>query len=390
MRVVHLPTDADCLKLNGQNLNRLNCAVIMYPSLCSSPKIACGCLLGNKRKHLRTHAKLIALLIVIVVLLVGFVFFQSMFVKSETISTEGIREYVQEYFSEYRYIYDGQNVPWDLQITDLSNFTFGLRNFDTTAVISTTHGAALFFSPSEKGYSEITTKEISYPIEYYLWPQMTKNIDVLPSVEIKPGDYLIDGVITVHDALMYVDPGANIRCVLKDRPFNVTSTGAVMIFGSYILEHSILLKGSNAKEDWSRTQADIDALSEYLYDCKSIGMNDTAVKNIETKYKPFMLLDRIASRMKSGVYKDNQALFNSDYEELRRVAADTMNDMLTKVLNDYYALQQESPPSFFKQIVNYLTQKADAIIIGVLIAVIGAVAKDRIKSKQPETKKRGK
>jgi len=318
-----------------------------------------------------------------------------MSVKSERISPDEIREYVQEYFSEYKYLHDYEKVPWldlvtDLSKVDESNFTFGWRNFDTTAVISTTHGAALFFSLSEKGYSEITIKEISYPIEYYLWPQMATNIAELPSIVIKPGEYLFDGVITVNDALMYAEPGATVRCVLKDRPFNVTSTGAVIIFGTYILEHSILLKGSNAKEDWSKTQADIDALSEFIWDCKSAGMNDTSIQNIETKYKSSMLLDRIASRMKSGVYKDNQALFNSDYEELRRVAADTMNDMLTKVLNDYYALQQESPPSFFEQITNYLMQKADAMIIGVLIVVIGAWAKAQIKSKQPQTKKRRK
>jgi len=99
-------------------------------------------------------------------------------------------------------------------------------------------------------------------------------------------------------------------------------------------------------------------------------MNETATQNIETKYKPSMLLDRIASRMKSGVYRNNQALFNSDYEELRRVAADTMNDMLTKVLNDYYAMQQGTSPSFLEKAANYLLQKADAIIVAVITTFI--------------------
>jgi len=326
--------------------------------------------LRNIREYLKRHTFIVTLTL-IVFLLVGFLFVRLMFVESGRISPDEIKEYVDEYFSEYRHLYDSNNLPFiDLNIMDISNFTFGWRNFDTSAVISTAHGTALFFSPSEQGSSKITVKEISDPIEYYLWPQMLRNISGLPVIGIKPGEYLFDGVITVHGALMYAEPGASLRCVLKDRPFNVTSDGAVVIFGTYILEHSIFLKGSNAKEDWSRTQADIDALSEYLYDCKSTGVNDTAIQNIETRYKPSILLDRIASRMKSGIYKSNQALFNSDYEELRRVAADTMNGMLTKVLNDYYAMQQESSPSLFEQMASYLLQKADAIIVTVITTFV--------------------
>jgi hypothetical protein len=243
-----------------------------------------------------------------------------MLVESERVSSDGIREYVQEYFSEYKYLFDGQNVPFsDLNITDMSNFTFflGWHGLDTTAVISTTHGASLFFNSSLQGSSIVTVKEISDPIEYYVWPQMQRNRTELPSVAIEPGDYPIDGVLNVDGALLYAEPGANLRCVRKDRPFNVTSNGAVWILGTYILEHSILLKGSNTKEDWSNTQANIDALSEFLWDCQGTKMNATSIQNIETKYKPSMLLERIAFRMKDRTYKNNHVLFNSDYEELR-------------------------------------------------------------------------
>jgi uncharacterized membrane protein (DUF106 family) len=67
-----------------------------------------------------------------------------------------------------------------------------------------------------------------------------------------------------------------------------------------------------------------------------------------------------------------------------------MNDMLTKVLNDYYALQQESPPSPFDQAVNYLVQNVgvivSSVITGVLITVIGQLVYDRIKSKKTKDK----
>ena len=326
-----------------------------------------------------------------IIVLVSIVISQIFFVEDERVTPEIMKKYVEEYFSYYKYLDDGNNVPIiELGITDLSNFTFGFRSYDTSVVISTSHGAALFFSLSERDHSEITFKKITNPIEYYLWPQMAKNIDALPSIGIKKGEYNLDSVVTVHDSIMYVEPGATVRCVFKDRPLNITNTGAVLFFGNYILEHSILLKGSNNREDWTNTQADLDALSEYLWDCKSTGMNDTLIQSIENKYKPSILLEKIASRMKQGDYKDNQALFNSDYEELERVSNDSINDMLTKILDDFYALQQESTPGLFEQIVNYLFTKADAIIIGVVISISSLLLGNYLTSRGKKKKKQRK
>ena len=75
--------------------------------------------IGKQRRISQEALNFIVVLIALTVFLVGFLFAQSMFVKSERISSDEIREYVQEYFSEYKYLYDGQNVPFiDLYITD--------------------------------------------------------------------------------------------------------------------------------------------------------------------------------------------------------------------------------------------------------------------------------
>lgn len=332
---------------------------------------------------LKRYARLVAIGVGIIIVFVGallFVLFNP--VRNDAVSQTEIRTYAREYLYEYKYLYDDPSSPWraGISIIHFGNFTFfAYPNFGIDAVISTTHGTALFFDSSNSP-GETDVKVIPDPIEYYLWPQMPRNTSGFPTVLIEPGEYPLDGVVTVDHGLLYAEPGANLRCVYKDRPFNVTGTGAVEIFGTYIVEHSVVLKGSNGIEDWSKTQADIDALKEFMWDCKSAGMSDTELQTIETRYEPSMLINRIASRMKSGVYRNNAVLFNSDYEELKKAANGTMNDTLSKILSDYYTAQQETPPSLLEQIGGYLAQKSDALVMGVLITVIGVLVLNKIRS----------
>jgi hypothetical protein len=349
--------------------------------------------LTSRKEFLKKYARLIAGTVIVVGIIIVFIvslwLSQYGIVRNGTVSVTGMRDYVQEYFYEYKYLYSDPSSPWrELQITDFSNFTFFAypSMSSISAVISTTHGAALFFDLSSKYPGEIDVSMISDPIEYYIWPQMPRNTSGLPRVVMEPGDYTLDDVVTVDHGLLHVEPGANIRCVYEDRPLNVTSNGAVEIFGTYVVQHSVFLKGSNEEEDWSKTQADIDALNEFMWDCKSAGMNTTELQRVESRYEPSMLIDRISSRMKSGVYKNNQVLFNSDYEELQKAAAGTLNDTLSKILSDYYTSQQESPPSLLDQTGSYIAQKADALVMGVLLAVLGFLATNKIKPERQKGK----
>lgn len=344
--------------------------------------------LVNWKGALKRHTRLVAIGVGIVVVIIGSLLIVLLNpARNDTVSQTGIRDYAKEYLYEYNYLYSDPSSPWrSLNIAYFGNFTFfAYPNFGIDAVISTTHGAALFFD-SSKSPAETDVKVIPDPIEYYLWPQMPRNTSGLGSVAIESGDYTLDGVVTVHHALMYVEPGANIRCVYKDRPLNVTNTGVVEIYGTYIVEHSLVLKGSNRVEDWSNTQAEIDALKEFMWDCKSAGMNDTELQTIETRYEPPMLIARIASRMKSGVYRNNEVLFNSDYEELKKAADGTMNDTLSNILSEYYAEIQQTSPSFWEQVGSYIAQKLDALIMGALVVLIGVFIDNRLKKAKQQGK----
>lgn len=339
-------------------------------------------IVGKLKGLLKRHTRLVAIGVGIIVVLVGallFVLFNP--AGSDIVSQAGIRDYANEYLSEYRYLYDDPSSQWrSLNITNLSDFDFfAFPNFGITAVISSTHGAVLFFD-SSKSAGETNVKTITDPIEYYLWSQMPRNTSGFPTVLIEPGEYPLDGIVTVDHGLLYISPGANARCIYKDRPFNVTGWGAVQIFGTYIVEHSLFLKGSNGVEDWSKTQANIDALKEFMWDCKSGGMSDTELQTVETRYKPSMLINKIASRMKSGVYRNNAALFSSDYDELGKAANGTMNDTLSKILNDYYASQQETPPTLWEQVGSLIAQKIDALIMGALLGLIGVYIERKLKT----------
>jgi predicted component of type VI protein secretion system len=121
-------------------------------------------------------------------------------------------------------------------------------------------------------------------------------------------------------------------------------------------------------------------------------MNDTELQAVETRYEPSILLDRIASRMKSGLYKNNEALFNSDYEELEKAANGTMNDALSKILSDYYSTQQESTPSLLQQIGSGIASQIGPFLTGVVVAIIGMYLTRRFQSdnKQDNKKDKGK
>lgn len=131
----------------------------------------------------------------------------------------------------------------------------------------------------------------------------------------------------------------------------------------------MLLKGSNNKEDWSELQARFDSLSRFLWDCKDI-LNETEINSINQKYELPLLLQRISVRMK-GKYKENPDLFEEDYAELQSVS--TSNETLTNVLNDYYRMQSERTPTFWDQLVSFVSAWLWPIVAGVVAGIIAGI-----------------
>jgi hypothetical protein len=295
----------------------------------------------------------------------------SSFAESNVVSPKELEAYALEYQAQYTRLSD-ENVGLTSHLTDFSNFTFfEFHDYSITEVISSTHGAALFFDPLNKP-NRIYLEQISEPIEYYFWPEMTTDTKTLPIIRIAEGEYPLDSTISAQYGLLYVDPEATVRFTVKGKTFNFTDNAAITVFGTVIQEHSLLLKGSNNKEDWSIAQAGIDALSEFTWDLRSAGVDDYAIKNLGAKYKIPFLLSKIALRMESGEYRNNPAVFYSDYEDLKSAAAGTMNETLTNVLTDYYLKQQQRQLSFWEKANAFFVQNTLGVAIISFIAGIAS------------------
>ena len=345
-------------------------------------------------EHLKKNMKYFFLALVILVVFLTAILVQPFFLKSERVSRKELKDYVEEYLSEYRQLID-KNMNLMIFQSDLSNFTFYWHYPNKIeGVISRTHGAGVFFNYSETEIVEIVIKEISEPIEYYLWPEMIKNTTDLPIIRIAEAATYYHLTDQVHNdcALLYVDPGANLRYTGQGKAFNISGSGAIVVFGSLIHEDRMILKGTNSKEVWSKLQARFDALDEFVWDCQGI-LNDTQIKSIEAEYKLTLLIDKIVSRIESGDYRDNPSLFTEDYKELKAVGAS--NETLSKILNDYIVMQKMTPSTLIEQISDfcntYLVPIITAIIAGTIAGIVLIYYEIRIaRTKRRAAKKRKK
>jgi hypothetical protein len=318
--------------------------------------------LGKKINYLKKHMRFIGVIAIAFTLVAGLLVILSSFVESDTISPEELRAYALEYQAQYTRLSD-ENAGLTSHLTNLSDFAFfEFHDYSITGVISSTHGAALFFDPLNEP-NRFYPKQISESIEYYFWPKMTHDTKTLPIVRVAEGEYPLDSTISAQYGLLYIDPGATMRFTVKGKTFNFTDNAAIIVFGTVIQEHSLLLKGSNSKEDWSIAQAGMDALSEFTWDLKTVGVDNSTIKNLEAKYKIPFLLSKIALRMKNSEYRDNPAVFYADYEELKNAAAGTMNDTLTSVLSDYYLKQQQPELSLWERVNAFFVQNTFGVAI---------------------------
>lgn len=268
------------------------------------------------------------------------------------------------------------------------NLTFyWQRPYQVQGVRSSVHGAALIISPSNQ--QEMTFKDFSEPIEYYVWPSMAKNLSALQSIQIMKAEtyYHFDTHLVGDGAAIYVDPGADIIYTGQGHSFSFPEgTGAILVFGSLMEDDRLFLKGSNSKEDWSLLQARLDSLSRFLWDCRDI-LNETALTNIDSEERLPLLLERISARIKDGSYKEKPSLFTEDYSKLKTVNAP--DETLAMVLDDYYDMQSKISPTVAEQIGSFLIIYLWPIISTILAAVVSGIIlfHYRQKAKTPEAKK---
>jgi hypothetical protein len=307
----------------------------------------------------------------ILLIILALVFIPPFFVEDPRVSHEGLKDYVEEYLSEYRQFVEAN---YALLASNLTLFPLYLRSPNKMeGVISQTHGAAILFNYSTRETRQITIEETKDPIEYFVWPSMPRNTSGLKWVLVKHGDYYFDSPVSYSYGLLYCEPGVNMYYAGQGHVFNISGLGAIVIFGSLIEENGMILKGTNNKEDWSKVQASLDAFSDFVWDCKQI-LDNTTTRGIEVRYKPTLMLDKIASRIQSGIYRDNPGLFTADYEELQEAGAS--NETLSKVQEDYMTMQEALPPSWTDQAWTFIREHiigdmlCSAIIGGIIVAVL--------------------
>jgi len=313
------------------------------------------------------------------------------FQKSSEISNDDLSSYAQVYLNQYRSFVEDYYSQLSSAQGNLSNFPLYVSypNY-IVGIISRTHGAALFFNYSQMTGNKIDIKEISNPIEYYIYPSMPLNMSGLPWVLVKHADtdYVLDSPVSIPYGLLYVESGANLRYTGLGHAFNITNFGAIAIFGSLIEENRMILKGSKEKEDWSTTQARLDSLSAFISDCQGI-INESVIDNIRTTYEPSFLLNKMLTRLKSGEYRNNPWLFTQDYQKLQQAGAD--NTTLAKIQTDYINMQETEPPSLVNIVWDFFVDHIlggmlfGTILGGLLVSWLSKRRQKNIKSKKQAT-----
>ena len=333
--------------------------------------------LSTLRRHLKQFST--GTIILLVVVLSCIILIPSFLTRNPVVSGDELKIYIEEFLSEYRRFVDEN---YSLLAFNLSNFSLYLQPpNEIEGIISKTHGATVFFNSSNSERTRITIKEIWEPIEYYVWPGMPKNTSALKWVLVKAGDYHLDSPVIYDYGLLYLEPGVKMRYTGEGEGLRISGDGAVTILGTLIYEDRMILKGTNSHEDWSNLQARFDALSEFVWDCRGV-LNETKIEEINAEYKFYLLLDRIALRMRSHRYWDTPSLFREDYKELEKVCPS--NATLSKVLNDYLEMQENPPPTLMDQIFDFLfpeiiTPVAVAIIVAVIYGVWRWIKRAKVK-----------
>jgi len=317
--------------------------------------------------------KLAVVLVILIISTLALVFIPPFISTRTVISRDELKNYVEKYLSEYVKLVDDNYALLSFPQNYLINFSFYVNpSAEITGVISRSHGVVIFFNSSERKETiKLAISEVGEPIEYYIWPDMPENTSGLKWVLIKAGFYHLDSPVTYDYGLSFLEPGVIMRYTGEGEGLRISGEGAIEIFGTLIYEDRMILKGTNNREDWSEIQARFDALSEFIWDCKQ-ALNQSQIEEINAEYKFYLLLDRVALRMRNGKYRDNPSLFKQDYEELEMVSLS--NATLSKVLNDYLEMQENPPRTLIEQIFDLLFPYIIApVIVAVILAILYGV-----------------
>ena len=319
-----------------------------------------------KTKIRKRHIILLATLITVSLLIIGV----SLTQKNGIMSEKELENYVEAYLKKYKEV-----VEDNLHLVhDIENVFFKYNNNPRVVygVISKDHGAAvvLKYEATEKVFWNI--KVIDKPLEFYFWPNMSSDLNNLKIVKIASSDspYVLNSQISIKNlALLLVSEGASLYYAGEDEsPFKIEGPGAVMIFGEVYSKSGLIMKGDNTKRAWSTYQAGLDALKHFVWECGD-RLNDTVKKQIETKHKMPLLLEKVNENLNNKYYKDHHEDFYSDLHELEKLGLS--EEMKASIWSKYFELTEE--PSLWDKFLGSVLSDLRSFMLGVLVTVIATI-----------------
>lgn len=305
------------------------------------------------------------------------------------VTEQEIEEYAQAYLKTYKNLVK-DNIPSEHQ----SQFDFYQRYpYHVIATISTTHGAALQFIPSETESFELKT--VSEKIEQAIFKDEDLNI-----YDVGPVDYTLiiykgpagEPTISIEGVQIKI---SNISFITNKGYFlNLSETGSVLVerisVDNVYYDYPILLKGSNHKEYWTAEIAASDALSYFETDIPDAVLTSEEFK----QYLAYPELEKIAKEIldnwDKGKYRDSYLEFRKDYNDLYEAGEKygISSEFCDAVYNFFKEQKEEQEkPSWWER---YLYPVLVGVLVTLITTILGAFvrkkrAKRKDKNKEPST-----
>lgn len=296
--------------------------------------------------------------------------------SSDIIAPSGLEEYAKRYLLEYQILFD----TYGSDLGDLGEFKFySGYPYRAQGILSSIHGAAIFFYSSTEQEIEIQT--IDERIEFYLWTVMKDNppttfweteSEEAPSLDV----YYIEANLRIGNGTTptFFALRKNEVAIFasSEIPFDyriiVEPLGYMKVDGILIYENRMILKGSNNERDWLPEIALLDATNEFLRLARTAALDDAEIKQIQG----FSLLkakaEQIERNLASGAYEDDWRLRWKDEEEFWQIAKQygIMEELAQRILEEILKLYLEPEP-------NPIIETAKWVTISIVVTVIGGL-----------------
>lgn len=224
-------------------------------------------------------------------------------------SEQLIEDYAKKYLEEYKTLVEFYGGG----LGNLSQFKFS-EYYNVMVVVSSVHGAAVFFEPSSK--VNIETVTVPERIEFYVWEVMREySNDAFWDRQYPQGiefeNYIVSANLQIGDGItptyFYVGE-KTVATFTDDYSIKVMPLGRLRIDGVLKYENRMILKGSNDERDWLPKAAVIDAANEFLRIAKDLAVAEAGIRKIEGFDILREKAEQIERNKATGVYEGNEDL----------------------------------------------------------------------------------